>query len=125
MSKNCASIDCNDKCVRFKLKEGIEFVFQGDRTEVSNNLISTLKASRLLEKWCQGYLAYVMNRDVKSVGIQMIPVIRKFSKIFPKELSGLPLQREIEFSIELAPGTNPISIAPYRMAPLKLRELKV
>ena len=66
-----------------------------------------------------------MNRDVKPVDIQMIPVVREFSKIFPKELPELPPQRKIEFSIELAPGINLISIAPYRMALLELRELKV
>ena len=66
-----------------------------------------------------------MNRDVKPVDIQIIFVIREFPKIFPKELTGLLPQRKIEFSIELAPRTNPISIAPYRMAPLELRELKV
>ena len=117
MSENYASIDCNEKYVRFRLKEGIEFIFQGDRTEVFNNLILALKASRLLEKGCQGYLAYVMNRDIKPVDIQMILVVRKFSR--------LPPQREIKFSIELAPRINPISIALYHMALLELRELKV
>ena len=62
-----------------------------DRSEAPTNLISTLKASRLLEKGCQGYLAYVMNSDVKPVDIQMIPVVRKFLKVFPRELAGLPL----------------------------------
>ena len=66
-----------------------------------------------------------MNRDVKPVDIQMIPIVREFSKIFSKELPGLPSQREIEFNIELAPGTNPISIAPYRMTLLELKKLKV
>ncbi|KAA0041507.1 putative polyprotein [Cucumis melo var. makuwa] len=39
--------------------------------------------------------------------------------------SGLPLHREIEFAIELEPGTVPISIAPYKMALVELKELKV
>ena len=69
LSKNCASIDCNDECVQFRPKEGTEFVFQGDKTEVLNNLISALKISRLREKGYQRYLAYVMNRDVKPVDI--------------------------------------------------------
>ena len=55
----------------------------------------------------------------------MISVVREFLKIFSKEFPGPPPQREIEFSIELSPRTNPISIAPYPMAPLELRELKV
>lgn len=44
--------------------------------------------------------------------------------MFPGDLSGLPPVREIDFSIELLPGTMPISQAPYRMAPAELKELK-
>ena len=44
---------------------------------------------------------------------------------FPEDLPGLPIDREIEFCIDLVPGTQPISIPPYRMAPAELRELKV
>ena len=44
--------------------------------------------------------------------------------MFPEELPVLPPIREVEFGIELVPGTTPISIAPYRMAPLELKELK-
>ncbi len=42
-----------------------------------------------------------------------------------EELSGFPPEREVEFAIEVMLGTAPISIAPYRMAPTELRELKV
>jgi len=41
-----------------------------------------------------------------------------------KEVSDLPPEREVEFSIDLMPGTGPISIAPYRMSPIELSELK-
>ena len=51
-------------------------------------------------------------------------MVREFGDVFPKELPGLPPEREIEFSVELLPGTSPISIAPYRMAPTELKELK-
>ena len=50
--------------------------------------------------------------------------MREFPGVFPEDLSGLPPDREIEFSIDLLPGSNPISKAPYRMAPAELRELK-
>ena len=39
-------------------------------------------------------------------------------------LAGLPPDREVEFTIDLIPKTEPISIPPYRMAPVELRELK-
>ena len=50
--------------------------------------------------------------------------MRKFQDVFPDELPGLPPHREFDFSIEVYPGTYPISISPYRMAPLELKELK-
>ena len=54
-----------------------------------------------------------------------ISVVKDFSDIFPEELSGLSPNRKIKFGIDVSPGTQPISIPPYRMAPLELRELKV
>ena len=42
----------------------------------------------------------------------------EFLDVFPEDLPGLPPHREIEFMIELAPGTEPVSRAPYRMAQL-------
>lgn len=39
--------------------------------------------------------------------------------------SGWPPKREVEFSIDLVPGTAPILKAPYRMAPVEVKELKV
>nr|GFC97942.1 putative reverse transcriptase domain, aspartic peptidase domain protein [Tanacetum cinerariifolium] len=47
-----------------------------------------------------------------------------YADVFPDELPGLPLAREIEFGIELIPSAEPISKAPYRMAPVELKELK-
>nr|GFB92747.1 putative reverse transcriptase domain, aspartic peptidase domain protein [Tanacetum cinerariifolium] len=44
--------------------------------------------------------------------------------VFPDELPGIPPVRKVEFSIELIPGAEPISKAPYRMAPIELKELK-
>ena len=47
-----------------------------------------------------------------------------FPDVFPEDLPGLPTPREIEFSIELVLGTQPISIAPYRMAPAGLNHIE-
>ena len=52
-------------------------------------------------------------------------MVNEFPDVFPDELPGLPPEREIEFSIDVLPDTQPISIPPYRMAPAELRELKV
>ncbi|GKA56888.1 putative reverse transcriptase domain-containing protein [Tanacetum coccineum] len=50
--------------------------------------------------------------------IENISVVRGFADVFPDELPGLPPAREIEFGIELIPGAEPISKAPYRMTPV-------
>jgi hypothetical protein len=45
--------------------------------------------------------------------------------VFPEELLGMPLEREVEFYIDLIPGIAPIAKRPYRMAPTELAELKL
>nr|GFD61986.1 putative reverse transcriptase domain-containing protein [Tanacetum cinerariifolium] len=52
------------------------------------------------------------------------PIVSEFPDVFPDELPGIPLVCEVEFNIELIPGAEPISKAPYRMAPVELKELK-
>jgi hypothetical protein len=56
--------------------------------------------------------------------IQDIPVVCEFLDVFPEELPGLPPERDVEFVIELKPGTTPISGRSYRMPPNELAELK-
>ena len=53
-----------------------------------------------------------------------IPVVCEYPDVFPDELPGMPPDRDVEFAIELQPGTAPISRRPYRMPPNELAELK-
>ena len=87
-------------------------------------MISAIPARRLLKKGCQGYLAHVRDARIPSTDLGDIPIVRDYLDVFPDDLPGLAPDREIEFNIDLLPGTNPISIAPYRMAPTELKELK-
>ena len=50
--------------------------------------------------------------------------LRGYSDVFTEEISGLPLKRELYFTIELVPGAVPTSKAPYQMNILELNELK-
>ena len=52
-----------------------------------------------------------------------IPIACDFSDVFPDDLPRLPPDREVEFKIELLPGTAPISRRPYRMPPNELAKL--
>jgi hypothetical protein len=54
-----------------------------------------------------------------------IPVAYEFPVVFPEDLSGMPPNQNVEFIIELQPGTAPISRRPYKMTPKELAELKV
>ncbi|WVZ52961.1 hypothetical protein U9M48_003959, partial [Paspalum notatum var. saurae] len=56
--------------------------------------------------------------------IKKIPLVCEFLDVFLEELPGLPLDRDVEFKIDLVPGTAPILRRPYRMAPDELKELK-
>ena len=44
-----------------------------------------------------------------SPDLASIPMICEFPDVFPEDLPGLPLDRDVEFSIELEPSTAPIS----------------
>src|SRR3954469_21221526 len=64
-------------------------------------------------------------RNVKEkVASSELPVVCEFPEGFPEEVNELPPEREVEFSIDLVPGTSPVSMAPYRMSASELAELK-
>ncbi|GAU22611.1 hypothetical protein TSUD_234330 [Trifolium subterraneum] len=56
--------------------------------------------------------------------LEEIPVVGEFSDVFSEDISDLPPEREVEFGIDLVPGTSPISMTPYRMSASELNELK-
>jgi hypothetical protein len=60
----------------------------------------------------------------KAVALEDIRVVHDYADLFPKELPGMPPERDIEFLIELLPGTPLISKRPYRMPVNELVELK-
>ena len=52
-------------------------------------------------------------------------VVCEYEDVSPDELPGLPPRRDVDFIIELHPGTTPISMTPHRMTSVELQELKV
>jgi hypothetical protein len=59
-----------------------------------------------------------------ATSLEEIPVVCDYPDVFPDDLPGMPPDRDIEFVIELQPGTTPISKRAYRMPPKELAELK-
>ena len=70
---------------------------------------------------CTNSCAFAMSESK----LEEILVVCEYTDVFPDDLPGMPLDREIEFVIELQPGTAPISRRPYRMPPKELAELKI
>ena len=124
LSRHRATLDCYKKEVKFHRPGKLEVKFRGIRRELSSNIISAMAAQRMLRKGCQGYLAYVVETKKEGILVDEILVVREFPDVFPDDITGLPLDREVEFTIDLIPGTAPISIPSYRMASAELRELK-
>ena len=52
-------------------------------------------------------------------------MVKDYPDVFPEELPGMPLDRDIEFLIELLPGTEPISKRPYRMPAMDMEEISI
>jgi hypothetical protein len=99
-----AQIDCGMNTVTLKTPIGEKVVYQGEQNAC---LELELQFNALKENI-----------------IEDIPVVIEFQDVFPQELPGMPPVREIEFTIELVPGTTPIAQAPYKMGPKELVELK-
>ncbi|GJV62555.1 putative reverse transcriptase domain-containing protein [Tanacetum coccineum] len=85
-----------------------------------NNLLT---GSKYIEKGCELFLAQVTEQESKEKRLEDVPVIRDFPKVFPEELPRLPPPMQVEFRIDLIPGTAPVARAPYRLAPSKMKEL--
>ncbi len=88
-------------------------------------VISSMKVAQLISQGCQSFLCYLDGKEESKVVLAEIPVVREFEDVFPEEIPGLPPPRDVDFTIELEPGTRPISRAPYRLAPAEMAELKV
>jgi len=75
-------------------------------------------------KRVQFYLVYMVDVEKQIPHLDQVPIVREFFDVFPNDLPRLPPYRETEFCIHLVLGTEPISITPYRMALVELKELK-
>ncbi|GJV17453.1 hypothetical protein Tco_1362776 [Tanacetum coccineum] len=91
------------------------------------NIISCIKTQKYSLKGCHVFLAHVTTKEAedksKEKRLEDVPIVRDFHEVFPKDLPGLPPTRQMEFQIDLMHGDAPITRAPYRLAPSKIKEL--
>ena len=94
---------------------------------VSLRQISTLQLRKCLMKGSKLYAIKVddllLNENPKYVWDH--PFLTEFMDVFPEEIPGLPPPREIDFSIEIIPGSAPASKLCYQMSICELTELKI
>ncbi|KAA3477413.1 Gag protease polyprotein [Gossypium australe] len=119
-----AIVNCRRRQIVLKWQNGETVRIESDRFVSAANIISTFSTQKCVRKGCEAYLAYILDTRTSKLKLESIPTINDFADVFPEELLGLLLVRDIDFAIDLVLRTSPISISPYRMAPTKLKELK-
>ena len=101
LSRHNGLIGCTDKVVHLPNPEGVRVTYH-TRGSGPNPMVFSVEAKTLEE----------------------VPVVGEYPNVFPEELPGMPPDRDIEFVIDLVPGTSTIAKRPYRMAASELAELK-
>ncbi|XP_073298483.1 uncharacterized protein [Primulina huaijiensis] len=124
LTANLSTVDCYRGIVRFRPSFAPKWNFYGLGSQAKIPLVSAIEMNRLLDSGHEGFLVYAVDLSQDERRISDIPVVREFPDVFPEEIPGFPPEREVGFSIELMPGTEPISRAPYRLALVELKELK-
>ncbi|GKE34858.1 putative reverse transcriptase domain-containing protein, partial [Tanacetum coccineum] len=69
-------------------------------------------ARKYIERGCQLFLAQVTGKEPTERHLEDVSVIHDFREVFPDDLLGLPPHRQVEFKIDLMPGTTPVARAP-------------
>nr|GEW78690.1 reverse transcriptase domain-containing protein [Tanacetum cinerariifolium] len=121
---------CDEKIVRISYGDEV-LIVQGDRSgkekKLKLSIISCTKTQKYIKKGCQNFLAQVTKKETEDKSedkrLEDVPIIRDFPKVFPEDLPGLQLTRQVEFQIDLVLGVAPVARAPYRLAPSEQQEL--
>jgi hypothetical protein len=111
---NRVHINCYTKTVSFPKEED----------SLSPRLMDRREVKESLKEHDQMFAMFASMKLESKIELSDLPVVREFSDVFPEDFCDLPPEREVEFSIDLVPGTSPISMAPYRMSASELNELK-
>nr|GEV84971.1 putative reverse transcriptase domain-containing protein [Tanacetum cinerariifolium] len=128
LAKYHTLIVCDEKVICIPYGDEV-LIIRGDNFDSGSklNIISCTRIQKYIQKGCQVYLAQVTSKKaedkLEEKRLEDVPIVREFPKVFPEDLPGLPPARQVEFQIDLVPGTAPIARAPYRLAPVEMKEL--
>ena len=113
LEHNCVHINCYDKSVKFSTPE-----------EEEDGLLSARQLRKLMQEKAQMFsLMASLSVETQAI-IEELQVVCEFPEVFPDEIPDVPPEREVEFAIDLVPGTISLSMAPYRMSASELSELQ-
>jgi hypothetical protein len=119
-------LDCYHKTLECVGEEGRRITLQGIQKPVSVRQISALQMRKYCKKGCLLYVIQVLQSvEDEEPSLEDHPTLREYRDVFLEEVLGLTPRRDIDFSIELAPGAVPVSRTPYRMSTPELVELKL
>jgi len=121
----CHSIlDFDSQTITLATLELPRLEWRSSSIDTSSRVIVFLKARHMVENEYLAYLAFVRDIAVETPMIDYVPVVWEYFNVFPADLPRMPPDRDINFGIDLALGTQPISTLPYCMTLVELREFK-
>ena len=119
-------IDCLHMQILCTNSQGILVTIQGIPKKVSIRQTSSLQAKKCIRKGCKLFAVNIQDVEAeREKHIEEFSFLIDYMDIFPEEIPGLPLKRDLYFSIELAIGLVPASKSPYYMSSPELVELKL
>jgi len=111
---NYVHINCFSKTVSFSSAE----------EEGETEFLKPKQLKQLMHDGIQMFSLMAFLSIENQAVIDKLQVVCEFLEVFPDVIPDVPPEREVEFSIDLVPGTKPVSMAPYRMPASELAELK-
>ena len=114
-------IDYDRKRVTAYSSDNVCVMFQGDKHDALPQAVYDSRWHGQL----MGWLASLTLKDEARQKLGLPQVVGQYEDVFLNELSGLPPQRDVDFTIELHLGTSPISMTQHKMAPVESQEFKV
>ena len=104
-------IDYERRRVTAYMQDGTRVVFQGGKHDILPHTVYESRCKGQLAGW----LASLTLEDEERPDLDLLRVVCEYVDVFPDELPGLPPHMDVDFGIELHPGTLPISMTPHRM----------
>ncbi|GKC65670.1 putative reverse transcriptase domain-containing protein [Tanacetum coccineum] len=129
MAEHHAEVVCYEKYIRVSYRNDM-LIIQGERSGIKSEsrleVISSIRTQKYIDQGCQVFFIQMMKEEKTEIPerrIEDMPVVKDFLEVFPEDLPGLPLTRQVEFHIELIPGAAPVARVPCRLAPVEMKEL--